>query len=132
VLSAAPQISATSTGAGKAYIFVKPASGWKTTSHFTAELTASDGNPGDAFGWSPALTSNRAVIGAVGANAAYIFSKPKSGWKTTSHFNAKLTPADGSKGAFGFSTAISGSTIVVGALGSPRNGGPGATFVFAP
>jgi len=132
VLAAAPQFSATSSGPGKAYIFAKPARGWKTTSHFTAELTASDGNPGDVFGWSPALSNNRAVIGAVGAAAAYVFNKPNSGWKTTSRFNAKLTPADGSKGGFGFSTSISGNTIAVGALTSPRKGGPGATFVFGP
>jgi hypothetical protein len=132
VLAVAPQFSAISTGAGKAYIFVKPAGGWKTTSHFNAELTASDGSPGDVFGWSPSVTSNRAVIGAAGANAAYVFNKPKTGWKTTSHFNAKLMPADGTKGVFGFSTAISGNTIAVGALASPGNGGPGATFVFGP
>lgn len=132
VLAVAPQFSAISTGAGKAYIFVKPAGGWKTTSHFNAELTASDGSPGDVFGWSPSVTSDRAVIGAAGANAAYVFNKPKTGWKTTSHFNAKLMPADGTKGVFGFSTAISGNTIAVGALASPGNGGPGATFVFGP
>lgn len=130
VLALAPQFSANSTGDGKAYIYVKPAGGWKTTSHFTAELTVSDQNPD--FGWSGAITDDRAVIGAVVANAAYVFNKPKSGWKTTSHFNAKLTPADGTKGAFGFSTAISGNTIALGALGSPGNGGPGATFVFGP
>jgi len=131
VLAAAPQFSATSSTVGKAYVFVKPANGWKTTSHFTAELTASDGGPGQFFGWSPALAKNRAVIGAIGANAAYVFNKPTSGWKTTSHFTAKLTPADGSGGAFGFSTAISGNTIAVSAPASPRNG-PGATFVFGP
>src|SRR5215469_6802652 len=93
VLASAPQFSVTSTGHGKAYIFVKPSGGWKTTSHFTAELTPSDGNPGDAFGWSPAVTNNLAVVGAAGASAAYVFVKPKNGWTTTSEFALRLTPA---------------------------------------
>jgi hypothetical protein len=131
VLASAPQFSVTSTGPGKAYIFVKPMGGWKTTSHFTAELTPSDGIPGEAFGWSPAVTNGLAVVGAVAASAAYVFVKPKNGWTTTSKFALKLTPADGSQGAFGFSTAIGGQTIVVGALNNPGGGlRPGATFVF--
>jgi hypothetical protein len=132
VLASAPQFSVGNTGAGKVYIFVKPTSGWKTTSHFTAKLTASDGQPGAAFGWSPAVTDDRAVVGAAGVSAAYVFNKPRSGWKTTSKFNAKLISSDGMKGVFGFSTAISGNTIAVGALSSPGNSGPGATFVFGP
>ena len=46
-----------------------------------------------------ALAGNTLVVGAfgvtVGSNAGqgavYVYSKPASGWKTTSKFNAKLT-----------------------------------------
>ncbi len=129
----------TFTGPGKAYVFVKPAGGWKTTSKFNAELTASDGQMGDAFGWSAAITGNTAVVGAVigngGTGAAYVFNKPKAGWKTTSKFAAKLTPSDGDIGdAFAFSVSISGSTVAVGSINHPAGStnGPGAAYVFGP
>jgi FG-GAP repeat len=142
VLVGAPQLNfstGTPTGPGKAYIFVKPAGGWKTTSKFNAELTASDGQTGDALGWSAAITSNIAVVGAVvgngGTGAAYVFSKPKAGWKTTSNFTAKLIPSDGDIGdAFAFSVSVSGNTAAVGALNHPSGStsGPGAAYVFGP
>jgi len=124
---------------GKAYIFVQTAGGWKTTSKFNAKLTASDGKAGDVLGWSAAITSNTAVIGAVAGNggtgAAYVFSKPKAGWKTTSKFAAKLIPSDGDIGdAFAFSVSISGNTAAVGAINHPSGStnGPGAAYVFGP
>jgi len=142
VLVGAPQqdfSTGTATGPGKAYIFVKPASGWKTTTAFNAGLTASDGVTGDAFGWSAAITSDTALVGAVAGNGgtgeAYVFSKPKAGWKTTSKFAAKLVASDGDSGdGFGFTVSISGNTAVVGALNHPSSGGagPGAAYVFGP
>jgi hypothetical protein len=129
----------TPTGPGKAYIFVKPTGGWKTTTKFNAELTASDGQKGDVLGWSAAITGNTAVVGAVAGNggtgAAYVFSKPKAGWKTTSNFTAKLIPSDGDIGdAFAFSVSLSGNTAAVGALNHPSGSttGPGAAYVFGP
>jgi len=53
-------------GQGAAYIFVKPASGWSGNS-FKAELTASDGVPGQYFGVSVAISNNNAVVGAPGS-----------------------------------------------------------------
>ncbi len=66
---------------GSAYIFVKPAMGWTTTSTFAAKLTASDGAAGDDFGVSVALSGDTAIVGApydeIGSNAdqgsAYVF-----------------------------------------------------------
>jgi hypothetical protein len=142
VLAAAPQenfATGTPTGPGKAYVFMKPASGWKTTSAFDAKLTASNGLNGDLFGWSAAITSNTAVVGAVAGNggtgAAYVFTEPKTGWKTTSKFAAELLGAQGDPGdGFGFTVSISGNTAVVGALNHPYSGsaGPGAAYVFGP
>lgn len=124
---------------GKAYVFVQPKGGWKTTANFNAELTPSDGKAGDVLGWSAAITSNTAVVGAVvgngGTGAAYVFNKPKTGWKTTSKFTAELTASNGNIGdAFAFSVSISESTIAVGALNHPDSSiaGPGAAYVFGP
>jgi hypothetical protein len=142
VLAGAPQenfATGKPTGPGKAYIFVKPASGWKTTSVFTAELTAYDGVTGDFLGWSAAISSNTALVGAVAGNggtgAVYVYSKPKAGWKTTSKFAAKLVPSDGDPGdGFGFTVSISENTAAIGAVNHPYGSvpGPGAAYVFGP
>jgi hypothetical protein len=49
VLVGAPQLNFSTgkpTGPGKAYIFVKPVGGWKTTPKFDSELTATDEKKG--------------------------------------------------------------------------------------
>lgn len=122
---------------GVAYVYVKPASGWKSTSAFSAKLAASDGASSDDFSYSVAISGDTLVAGARGANgqtgAAYIFVEPASGWATTSAFAAKLTAPDSGNGdAFGAAVAISGNTIVAGApvakIGA--NGLQGAAYVF--
>ena len=138
IVAGAPQLSG---GTGKAYVFVEPAAGWASTSAYTAQLTASNGEIGDLFGWSISVSSNggTAAIGALGVNSAtgavYVFAKPSSGWRTTSHFNSELIPSDGVSGdVFGFSSSLSGSDVLVGALSHPfgANPGPGTTYVFGP
>jgi cysteine-rich repeat protein len=125
---------------GAAYVFVKPGSGWTTTATFTAKLTASDGAEDDEFGFSVAVSGDTVVVGALFADvggktdrgAAYVFVKPIGGWTTTSTFTAKLTASDGAAGdQFGFSVAVSGDTVVVGApFGDGPNTDQGATYVF--
>ena len=66
---------------GTAYLYTEPAGGWVTTSHFNAELHATDGAPGAQFGISVAINGSTIVVGAddqtVGGNAfqgaAYVF-----------------------------------------------------------
>jgi hypothetical protein len=121
---------------GAAYVFAMPASGWANATQ-SAELTASDGGAGDAFGFSVAISGSTIVAGArshnVGANehegAAYVFTMPVSGWANASQ-SAELTASDGGAGnGFGLSVAISGSAIVAGS----RFGGnehQGAAYLF--
>jgi hypothetical protein len=129
------------TDQGAAYVFVKPSGGWTTTSTFTAKLTASDGATFDLFGWSVAISGDTVVVGAplaeIGANtnqgAAYVFVKPSGDWSGTLNQTAKLTASDGAPDdEFGWSVAVSGDTVVVGApfadIGS--NFGQGAAYVF--
>jgi hypothetical protein len=108
--------------AGAAYVFVKPAGEW-TNAHQTAELSASDPNPGnDELATSVAVSGNTVVAGSpfhkVGANkqgAAYVFVMPTGGW-TNKTQNAELTASDGQEpDEFGGSVGISGATVVVGA-----------------
>ena len=140
VLAGAPQWNGLQIyGPGKAYVFVKPASGWTSMTE-TAKLTAGDELFGDAFGWSVAINNTGiAVIGSVRANAltgkGYIYSKPLTGWTTTSQFRAELTGSDsGGDDWFGYSVALSGTNSVVGARANPwsltTHYGPGATYIF--
>jgi len=119
---------------GVAYVFVKPASGWANMSE-VAELQSSD--CGDEFGISVAIRGNTVVVGArygdyvLTSGKAYVFVKPKGGWRNMTE-TAILTPSD--KEAydfFGSSLTISSDTIVVGAPRSPYNNlTAGAAYVF--
>ena len=90
-----------------------------------ARLVASDGEAGDAFGFSVAVSGETVVVGAfrddIGANtsqgSAYVFVRPAGSWAGTLAENAKLTASDGvAFDNFGVSVAVSGDTVVVGAL----------------
>jgi hypothetical protein len=122
---------AANSGKGAAYVFVRPLTGWQTTSSFSAELTASDGQVGDGLGYSVSLGSNTVVAGAylaaVGGNSAqgavYVFVEPAGGWADMTE-TAKLTASDGKSGdEFGYSVSTSGNTIVAGASNDPGNDG---------
>jgi MYXO-CTERM domain-containing protein len=129
------------TNQGSAYVFVKPGGGWAGALTETAKLTASDGAAGDRFGGSVAVSGDTVVVGAllddIGANSdqgsAYVFVKPGGGWTTTSTFNAKLTASDGAASDnFGFSVAVSGDTVVVGAFADDigANADQGSAYVL--
>ena len=117
-------------GPGAAYIFVKPASGWKDMTE-TAKLTASDGANGDAFGYNVSISGNTAAVGALfahsGAGAAYVFVKPAKGWSKRTQ-TAELTASDSTTFDNMGSVAISGDTVVTGAYG--HNNFTGAAYVF--
>ena len=111
-------------GQGAVYVFVMPAAGpWVSTAQ-TAELTAPDGQAGDNFGWSVAVSGKTVVAGAnarqIGQHddqgAAFVFTEPSSGWKTTNTDSGELTASDGyTDDSLGASVAVSGTTIVAGA-----------------
>jgi hypothetical protein len=65
---------------GAVYVFVKPAGGWASMTE-TAELTASDGYPNVDFGLSVGISGNTIVAGSYSHNAAYVFTRPQSGWQ---------------------------------------------------
>jgi len=116
--------------AGRAYVFAKTGDGWKQS----AELEGSDTVAGDEFGKSVAISGTTIVVGAWGANdgagRAYVFAKLGAGWKQTAELEA--SDSSGLDDYFGWSVAISGTTIVVGAWDharrtcSPRRGAAGS------
>ncbi|MDQ3652920.1 MAG: FG-GAP repeat protein [Acidobacteriota bacterium] len=102
--------------AGSAYVFVRSNGVWSQQ----AKLTASDATAEDKFGWSVAITGGTAVVGAYddhtaagdGAGSAYVFVRTNEVWSQ----QAKLTASDATaEDRFGWSVAITGDTIVVGA-----------------
>jgi hypothetical protein len=48
---------------GSAYVFIKPDGGWEDMTQ-TTTLTASDGEAGDALGWSVIISEDTIVVGA--------------------------------------------------------------------
>jgi hypothetical protein len=115
---------------GAAYVFARSGTSWSQQ----AELAASDGNEGDAFGNSVALARDglNASVGAIGRNAAtgaaYVFVRSGASWSQ----QARLTASDGNSGdGFGLSVALSGDggTALIGA--ESHNNNTGAAYVFA-
>ena len=128
------------TAQGALYVYSEPGSGgWKNATQ-SAKLT-SEGVAHESMGWSVAMDGSTLVTGAPNnynpgsaAEAAYVFSKPESGWVSTSHPLARLTPSDPlSAEHFGGSVGISGPTIVVGSQFAAFEGTSqqGATYVYA-
>ena len=130
------------TGDGKeaAFVYVRPAKGWKKTMTETAVLESSDGQPQDSFGTSTYVEGDTIVVGApeakVGSNsgqgAGYVFIKPAGGWKGLLTQTAKLTASDGqAKDQLGGSAAIFSNTLVLGANTAQVKGVPtGAVYLY--
>ena len=116
---------------GAVYVFTEPAGGWADATQ-TAELSSSASAASDNFGQSVAIAGTTLVAGANLENnfqgAAYVFTEPAGGWADATQ-TARLTASDGAANdQFGYSVAISGSAIVVGA---PEPGvNDGAAYVF--
>jgi hypothetical protein len=124
------------------YVFVMPTAGrWVSTTQ-TAELTASDGQSNDNLGYSVAVSGRTIVAGAdaqeIGSNdnqgAAFVYTEPSHGWKTTNADTAELTASNGVANDYlGDSVAVSGPTIVAGArqhTSGSQTTDFGAAYVF--
>ena len=103
------------------------------------KLTTSDGAAVDLFGNSVAVEGDTVVVGAyrdddhgTDSGSAYLLIKPTSGEWADATETAKLTASDGAAGDdFGYSIAVDGDTVVVGARGDADNGADcGSAYVF--
>ena len=123
------------TDAGSAYIYIRTGSSWS----YQAKLLATDGQTGDNFGISVAISGdgNTAIIGAHGdddkgseAGAAYIYVRTGTNWIQ----QAKLLATDGQEyDYFGISVAISGdgNTAIIGAYSDDDKGtNAGSAYIF--
>ena len=111
--------------AGRAYVFQKGASGWTEV----AVLKGSDTTAGDRFGSAVAVSGTTAVVGAYDhakdAGRAYVFQKTGSSWVQVAELKASDTVNDD---YFGWSVAISGPTVMVGAVGHDKYTGRAYMF----
>ncbi len=102
------------------------------------KLTASDAAAGDLFGTSVAIEGDYVVVGASSEDgggsdrgAAYIFYRHQNGTDSWGEV-VKLTASDGEDSdTFGYSVAINGDFVVVGALYEDSGGNnSGAAYIY--
>jgi len=141
---------------GAAHVYKKSGSNWV----YDTQLKAINFGEDDRFGHSVAISADTIVVGAFGessdfigvnggdgfndnapsSGAAYVFTKDDISWPQTHFIKASNTEA---ADVFGFDVAISGGTIVVGAVGESSNAtgingdqnnnakdGSGAAYIF--
>ncbi len=115
-------------GAGAAYVFVRSGTSWSQQAY----LKASNSDVWDNFGLSVAVSDDTVVVGARNessdargvngdqsdnsandAGAAYVFVRNETDWSQHAYLKASNT---NSFDNFGFSVAVAGNTIVIGAL----------------
>jgi nucleoside-specific outer membrane channel protein Tsx len=111
--------------AGRAYVFEKSGDAWKQA----AELKGSDTAASDYFGYSVVIAGTTVVVGSPGyakdAGRVYVFTATGGGWQQV----AELKGSDTAAGDyFGYSVAISGTTIGVGGPGHAKTAG--RVYVF--
>ena len=129
------------SGSGSVYVFRTTDGG--ATYGQVAKLTAADGTSNDYFGVSVAIAGNTIVVGANqprywdgsshvddGPGSAYVFRTSDGG--ATYGQVAKLTASDAAASdQFGYSVAIDGGTVVVGARYDDDGGASsGSAYVF--
>ncbi len=131
VITGAPLASSPATFSGAAYVFTPGPSGWTQQ----AKLVPADFAQLDQFGYSVAISGDTAVVGSYGNNgggtdsgAVYVFVRSGVTWSQ----QAKLLSNDIAAGdGFGYSVAVSGDTLVVGAPADDDVGSnSGSAYVF--
>nr|WP_315474142.1 FG-GAP repeat protein [uncultured Rhodoferax sp.] len=124
------------SAAGAAYVFVRSGTAWSQQAY----LKAPNADSADFFGYRVAISDDTIVVSpyaedsnqttitngatastdnsAFAAGAAYVFVRSGTSWSQQAYLKA---PNAGANDYFGYSAAISGNTIVVGALNEDSN-----------
>ena len=123
---------------GAVYVFRRTGGIWSQEAYVTAS------SRGGEFGWSVALAGDTLVVGAIadascatgingnpqsdsscrGSGAAYVFTRTGGVWHQEAYLkasNAGRVHNGGMNDQFGWSVALSGDTLVVGAVGEASN-----------
>jgi hypothetical protein len=113
------------TGRGSSYVFKRQGTSWLQET----KLVASDGAPGDYFGYSVSIDGDYAVITAPGDDSyrgsVYVFKRSGSSWIQI----AKLVASDGAaEDVFGISVFLRGEYAIIGAWHDDNQ--RGSAYVF--
>jgi hypothetical protein len=111
------------------FVYMKPRSGWTTTTRPAAVLTRSGLEPGGGFGYSVSLSGDgrTALIGEWQGRrgAADVYTESRSGWKTTTRPNAVL----------GSRSDLLGSSVALnwnGRVATSKQAGSGCPYTATP
>ena len=115
------------TDRGAAYVFVRNGTTWSEQAKLTPATAADD----DQFGAAVALSGTTALVGGNHPNGhgkVAVFTTDGAAWSET----ATLMPNDGaSNDQFGFATALSGDTALIGAYWhDATSSDSGAAYIF--
>ena len=122
---------------GSAYVYARDQGGADVWGQ-VAKISASDGADSNYFGRAVSINGDTVVVGAFGddddglnSGSAYVFDRDQGGADTWGQV-ARISASDGAHDdSFGYSVAISGGTVVVGAPGDSDNGSDsGSAYVF--
>ncbi|MCF7734010.1 MAG: immunoglobulin domain-containing protein [Akkermansiaceae bacterium] len=119
--------------AGSAHVFLRSGVNWAPQ----AKLTPSDPEQGECFGLAVGLDGEIALVGApcddltagIDAGSAYVYARTGSVWGQQLKLTAGVDAS--ADDAFGAATALSGTTVLVGAYGDTTAGpGAGSAYVY--
>jgi uncharacterized repeat protein (TIGR01451 family) len=122
---------------GSAYIFERNQGGADNWGQ-VQKIVPDDGNTNGNFGWAVTMSSNTAVVGAIGSDdagnfsgAAYIFERNQGGAENWGQVQ-KLVPADAAADDyFGSSASISNDKVIIGAhLDDDVGSDSGSAYVY--
>jgi len=122
------------SGSGAVYVFIKVEGEWQQQAYIKAFNTGMN----DAFGYSVALSGDFLVVGApsegdFSKGAVYVFNRFNGIWSQQAYLKPRFSSSQ-----FGYSVAIDGDTVVIGAYeqssdssgNSTGFGSPGAVYVY--
>lgn len=123
-------------GGGAAYVLERTASGWVERQILVPPMASE----GDYAGWSVAISGDTIVVGSpqdnhpiyTAAGAVDVFRRVAAGWVHEARLVNPVDTVTTSSERFGYSVAIAGDVMVVGAIGDRTNGfiGSGAAYVY--
>jgi hypothetical protein len=134
--SAGADVSATNQGA--AYLFYQSQGGLDGWGEIK-KLVAADAADDDLFGVTVDVSGDYAVVGADGDDgagtdrgAAYVFYRNQGGADNWGQVKKLVASDAANSDGFGFSIALDGDTLIVGASGEDGSGtGRGAAYIFS-
>ncbi len=130
-VNSASNESALSSGA--AYVFIRDGTSWNQQAYLKPAAVGTS-QSGDNFGTSVAVSDHTVVIGAAfedssttginstpnesasGAGAVYVFVRSGTNWSQQAYIKPAIVGASQESDFFGVSVAVSGNTVVAGAM----------------